>query len=114
MVPVAVILWCGYVTPLHADRVSLQPVDARVIAKTVSGDGLVITIALPKLATHVVLDRTWTGAFVNNGKPIDKTEFTLFKVGDRIAFAKLKGRKDLPSEAVRLYPPGEQPHSGIR
>ncbi|HET9620543.1 MAG TPA: hypothetical protein VFP84_04180 [Kofleriaceae bacterium] len=87
-----------------ADERQIHPVDGRVISLAHGKGKLEFGVGWPKEARGQV-QHDWVGMFMADGQEVPGSRFKLTVVGPWGARAELVAEK-LPSEAVRLFPPG--------
>jgi len=87
------------------DERQIHPVDARVIGLTHEQGKLMFVIGFPTTIEPDLIHRDWTGMFTAEGKEIPGSDFKLKTAERRIARAEIAADA-LPSETVRLFPPG--------
>lgn len=88
-----------------ADERQIHPVDARVIGLTHEQGKLAFIIGFPAKLDPDLIHSDWTGMFTADGKEIPGSNFKLKTAERRMARAEIVADA-LPSETVRLFPPG--------
>jgi hypothetical protein len=88
-----------------ADERQIHPVDARVISLAHGQGKLEFVVGFPKGTDPELIHTDWIGMFTADGKEIPGSKFKLKTAERRMARAEIVADA-LPSETVRLFPPG--------
>jgi hypothetical protein len=88
-----------------ADERQIHPVDARAVLTTRDHGKLTFAIGIPKEIGPGVVQNDWIGMFTADGKEIAGSKFKLSVVRGWMVTAEIVADA-LPSETVRLFPPG--------
>ncbi|HET9620201.1 MAG TPA: hypothetical protein VFP84_02455 [Kofleriaceae bacterium] len=88
-----------------ADERQIHPVEARAVLTTHDHGKLMFAIGIPRAIGPGVVQNDWIGMFTADGKEIPGSKFKLSVVRGWMVTAEIVADA-LPSETVRLFPPG--------